>query len=277
MSEESQARDLASKRVVVQLPEMESVVIERDLVYGGQAEEPLTLDLYHPPGTASSPPPVVLFVTGYPDNGFRKLFGCSQKEIQSYISWAKLVASTGLAGVCYSNLDPAKDAMSVFRFLQRQAASLGLDGERIGIWSSSGNVPTALSILTGESGRDVKCATLVYGCMLDRDGSQLVASLANQFGFANPCAGKTVTDLPTDLPLMLVRAGQDTLPGLNTTMDGFVSHALAANLPFTLINHASGPHAFDLLEDSRQSREIVHRILRFLRFHLTGQGPSATA
>jgi hypothetical protein len=40
------------------------------------------------------------------------------------------------------------------------------------------------------------------------------------------------------------------------------------NLPVSLVNHATGPHAFDLFDDSVTSREIIRRILAFLQFHL---------
>jgi hypothetical protein len=43
---------------------------------------------------------------------------------------------------------------------------------------------------------------------------------------------------------------------------------VGANLPLTFVNHPSGPHAFDLFDDSETSREIVRRALSFLRFHL---------
>jgi hypothetical protein len=62
------------------------------------------------------------------------------------------------------------------------------------------------------------------------------------------------------------------MPGLNEKLDRFVSEALAHNLPVTLVNHPSGPHSFDLLDDGETSREIVRRILAFMRFHLLGPG-----
>ncbi len=277
MSQESQPGDLANKGVVVQLPAMEEVTLQRDVVYERAGDEPLTLDIYRPPNPAEHAlPPVLLFVTGYPDAGFRKFFGYRQKEMQSYVTWGKLAAASGLAAVCYSNREPARDALAALRFVTSNAASLGLDGRRIGIWSCSGSVPTALSILTGVGRETVKCASLAYGCMLDLDGSEVVSGLARQFGFANACAGKTVADLPVDLPLLVVRAGRDTFPGLNGTIDRFVGHALAANLPLTLINHANGPHAFDVFQESEDSREIVRRMLGFLRFHLGGPAAAAS-
>jgi hypothetical protein len=58
------------------------------------------------------------------------------------------------------------------------------------------------------------------------------------------------------------------MPGLNAALDRFVSAALTANLPITVINHATGLHAFDLVDQSRAAREIVEYMLAFLRSHL---------
>jgi len=105
--------------------------------------------------------------------------------------------------------------------------------------------------------------------MFDVTGSTRVGDAAKQFGFVNPCAGKSVADLPRDLPLFIARAGQDRMPGLNEALDDFVLKALTCNLPVTLVNHSNGPHAFDLFHDSETSREIIRRILQFMQFHLT--------
>jgi hypothetical protein len=65
-----------------------------------------------------------------------------------------------------------------------------------------------------EDRRDhLKCAVFCYGYMLDFNGSTGVADAAKQFGFVNACAGRSVADLPHDLPLFIARAGQDRMPG----------------------------------------------------------------
>jgi len=109
---------------------------------------------------------------------------------------------------------------------------------------------------------------LLYGLMLDLDGSTNVAEAAKQFRFVNPCAGKSVDDLPKDVPMFIVRAGQDN-PGLNEALDRFMAKSLDRNLPITFVNYPAAPHAFDLLLDSESSREIVRQTLAFLRFHLS--------
>ena len=55
----------------------------------------------------------------------------------------------------------------------------------------------------------VKCAALCSGYMLDVDGATGVADMQKTFRFANPCAGKSVDDVRSDVPLLIARAGQD--------------------------------------------------------------------
>jgi hypothetical protein len=115
----------------------------------------------------------------------------------------------------------------------------------------------------------VRCAALLYGYMLDLDGATGVAEAADMFRFTNPNAGKTMDDLPETLPLFIARAGQEQFPHLNESIDRCFAKALALNRPVTLVNHATGPHAFDLLDDSDTSRLIIRQVLDFLTSALT--------
>ena len=183
-----------------------------------------------------------------------------------YISWARLLAASGIVAITYENTEPVADASRVIEFIRESAADLGIDAGRIGIWSCSGNVPNALSLLCDIN---LTCAVLYYGYMLDLDGTNDVADAAANFGFSNPCAGPSPTDLPKDVPLFLVRAGRDETPNLNRTIDQFVNGAMAGNLPVTLINHAEAPHAFDVTDDSNNTRAVIEATLAFLLTHLS--------
>jgi len=268
MRNHDQRHDIARKKVVHEIPGMQAVRLRRDEAYG-PAEGDARMDVYYPPHTESgSPLPTVLFVMGYSDAGAKRILGCRAKEMESFISWARLTAASGMAAITYTTGgDPAADARAVLRHLRHRAGELAIDGASIGLWACSGHVPNALSVLM-EEGESLKCAALFYGYMLDLDGSSGVAEGARAFGFVNPGAGKSVADLPRDTPLFIARAGRDELPGLNETIDHFLAGALACNLPVTLVNHASAPHAFDLMHDSETSREIIRQTLAFLRFHL---------
>ena len=154
----------------------------------------------------------------------------------------------------------------VFRFV-RAHAELGIDGERIGVWACSGSAPTALSVLMTPEAR-VRCAALCYGYMLDFDASTSVAEAASVLRFANPCTGRAFEDLPVDVPLFVARAGRDQMPHLNETIDRFVAKALEFNIPVRLTTHHTGAHAFDIVEDSDESREVVRQVVAFLQFFL---------
>ncbi len=272
MSEETRQNDISKKKVVYEMPGMDAVTIRRDVEYQETDAGALTMDIYYPPDWKSgAQTPAVVIVTGYPDLGFAAKVGCKFKEMGSSVSWGQLMAASGLVAITYTNREPAADLHSLLDYVRQNSESLGIDETRIGLWSSSGNVPLALSVLISEAQEYLKCAVLCYGYMLDLEEATGVAEMARAVGFVNPCAGSLVDDIPKHIPLFIARAGQDELPHLNETLDRFLSKALTYNLPVTFVNHAAAPHAFDLLHDSEETREIIKQILSFMRFHMFRQ------
>jgi hypothetical protein len=183
-------------------------------------------------------------------------------------SWARLTAASGLVAVTYTNREPAADLSALLGHVRRNAAALGIEGDRLGLWAGSGHVPVALSALMREGRHRPRCAVLCYGYTLDLGDSTGVAEAARTWGFANPCAGRSIEDLPRETPLFVARAGRDQMPRLNETLDRFLLAALARNMPVSFVNHADAPHAFDLFHDSEATREVVRQILAFMRFRL---------
>ncbi len=270
MRQETEQEPTWKKMVVYKLPDVDAVTVRRNEEYRSAAGA-LAMDLYYPPDLMSGARiPAVIVVAGYPDLGVEAKLGCKFKEMGSSISWGQLMAASGLVAIAYTNREPAADLHALLQDVRQNAAALGIDENRIGVWASSGNVPLALSVLMQEDRAYLKCAVLCYGCMLDLDGFTHIAEAAKTWGFVNPCAGKSVEDLPHDIPLFIARSGRDEMPHLNETLDRFLGKALTCNLPVTFVNHPMAPHAFDLLHDSETSREIIRQILAFMRFHLLG-------
>lgn len=270
MTQETPRHEMTTKRVVYRMPEEDAVTVRRDVVYQETEAGALTADLYYPPDSKSGDRrPAVVFVIGYSDLGARRVLGCRFSEMESFISWGRLTAASGMVAVTYTTgSEPASDVYALLRYVRQNAEALGIDETRIGVWACSGHVPNALSVLMQEGPDAFKCAALCYGITLDLDGFTHVAEMSATLRFVTPAAGRPVEDLPRDVPLFLARAGRDEFPHLNETMDRFLAKALAANLPVTLVNHPEGPHGFDFAEDSEASRAIVRQILGFLRFHL---------
>jgi hypothetical protein len=274
MSEQPADDHISKKRVVYRIAGMDNTTIRKDLEYRRtDAEAPLTMDLYYPVNAvASSPLPAVVLVAGYADTGFETRLGCKFKEMAMSVSWGQLIASMGLIAIAYTNREPAADLDALLSHLRDRGQSLGIDSNCIGLWACSGHVPLALSALMEPHREFLRCGALLYGYTLDLDGATHVADASRTFRFVNPGAGKSIEELPHDVPLFIARAGQDQFPGLNDSIDRFVSKELALNRPLTLTNYPAGAHAFDLLDDSETSRRIIRQVLDFLRDQLTRAG-----
>ncbi len=253
---------IASRRILYEIPH---AVVRREHEYRAADGSMQPMDIYYPQSVGPTAAlPAVLMVVGYPDAGMLRIFGRRAKDLGSNVSWGELMAASGLAVVTYVNVNPVDDAAAALDHVRQHSTALGIDPERLGVWSCSGNVPNALSLLMGAGRNGVKCAALLYGYMLDLDGSTIVRDMA-KFGFVTPAAGKSVDDIPPDLPIFIARAGLDEMPRLNETIDAFISHAVARNLPFTIANHHRGPHAFDAVHDSKETRIVIRQILAFFR------------
>jgi len=190
------------------------------------------MDLYVPPD-ATGPLPAVVIVAGYPGRF---------NTLEPVIAWAKRIQASGMIAVAYGDCElPA--------MLEQVRAHARIDANRLALFAISGNVALALSALRG-----MRCAALLYGCMLDLD------ERTTSFGFADPRT--RFEDIPRDVPLLLVRAGRDQFAGINESIDRFVANSLAHNLPVTLINHPEAAHG-------DTTAEVVRQTLDFLRSHFS--------
>jgi len=257
---EAKLREIAKKKVVYTLPGMDALEVRRDARYRSTAGNDLAFDIYYPETPAGARVPVVVISLGYPDpEAGVRVFG-------PFTSWARLLAASGMAAVLYGSVAPEQDVHAMLGHLRDNAADLGLDSKRIGIVAMSGSVAVALATLMRDP--TLRCAALLEGYTMDLDGATAVADMGRQYGFVDACAGQTVDDLPDDVPMLFVRAGQDHSPGLNEALDKVLARALARNLPLTLVNHATGAHGFECDEDNELSRGIVRQVLAFLESHL---------
>src|SRR5437899_2426424 len=257
MSDQTRSDHISKKRVVYRLPAADAVKIERDRPYATANSAARTMDLYYPPDVdAGTRRPAVVIVLGYSDAGYQKAVGCRFKEMAFTVDWARLIAASGMIAVAYTNEEPAADFSSMLQYVRAHAATLGIDERRVGLFGVSGSGPLTLSALMRPD-LQVRCAAFGWAYLMDLDGASHVAEAAKQWRFANACEGRTLADIRVDVPIFIARAGKDQFAGVNAALDRFVDRALAANLPITLVNHATAPHAFDLFDDSDGTREII--------------------
>lgn len=215
--------------VVLRLDGMDKVDVRKNIAYDGERK----LDFYRPRNAATVPLVIFLNGVGRPD----------LKEWGQYTSWPRLVAARGMAAISYetSGNDVAPQTDALLRWVRQHAGELKLDPKRIATWSCSANVRLGTSLLASRD--DFRAAVFYYGLM--------------------ETAPKNIVT-----PVLVTRAGLDALP-LNTSIDRWVAQAVALDAPVTLITYPEGVHAFELENDTPESRQIVTQTLDFLEFHLT--------
>ena len=259
--------------VVYKVPGMENVIIKKDIKYLSEQDTNRTVDMYYPPGFKfDSKLPAVLVVMGYSNDATKKLVGGILKDWSWYISWGKLIAASGMAALIYGTDSPEKDLNILLQFLQDRADEFCIDRNRVGIYSCSGNVPTALVNYMDKTKKYFRCAVFYYGFFLMTDQKNIpeIESLSEKMGFSIPKLNAELK-LREDLPLLIVRAGLDNVPHLNSTIDHFISKAVSQNLQINFINYKEGQHGFDAYDDNDQSREIIKKTIDFWKFYLFKQ------
>lgn len=234
---DARTQSITEMPLVLQEPGMDRVTM-RSETYKSAGDTALRLDLYFPPGYENgSTLPVVIF-----NNGVGSM---TLPDWRGYRDWAKLAALRNLVAVHYQSRRnrAAADSRDLVGYLRDNAGKLGIDRERMAIWTSSANVSVGLP-LAMEPDRDyIRCAVVYYG-------------------------SARVDSLRQDLPLLVVRAGLDSY-ATNRNMEAMVDRALDRDIPFYLVNYLRGQHAFDILDDTERSREIIRHTLDFLAYHLT--------
>lgn len=232
-----QRPDPRKQPVVFTLPGTEKVTAQRDVTFKTVEGASLKMDVYYPPDFKGGKLPVVIFINGV---GILDL-----KDWQVYVDWGKLTAASGMIAITHQSRSAdtaAADSADLLSYVRSNAASLKVDENRIGLWACSANVRVGLPLAMDESRKYIRTAVMYYGVM----NSERVRF---------------------DVPMLVARAGQD-VPFINNTIDAYITRAVAQDAPLTLISYADGQHAFDILDNNDQTKEIVRQTLDFLKFNL---------
>jgi dienelactone hydrolase len=260
--------DLPVDTLALSLPGMDQVVVTH-LEYPSAGGSPLPVDVFYPPDFAEGDPlPVVVFVMGYAD--WAPYLSAPLKEETQYVSWGRLVATSGLIAITYQT-EQHDDLEAVVAWIQENGPLYHMDPRRIGLWSCAANSPTAMSFAMQE-GRDLlKFAVFYYGQLLTpdneyRDGINEMCERAGCYA----AELKDVTQLRTGLPLLIVRGGREPmLRYVNDSIDHFLDIALANNVDVTLIEFEEGRHAFEEeMRSDPRAAEIIKQTLEFMKTRL---------
>ena len=112
--------------------------------------------------------PLVIIVNDYPDSIINKYFGIDHKDLELYISWAELIAASGMVAVTYQTQFSHSETDSLISFLSENDKKYGIDMNRIALFGASANTLIAQSLMQNDN-YNIKCAVFNYGILLTPD------------------------------------------------------------------------------------------------------------
>lgn len=272
--DEQRVQEILKKRIVLPVPGREAVVIRRNLTYKSINGEDLKMDVYLPeePGQADRKPGIV-FIHGGP---LPATFPVMPKDWGVFVSYGELAAASGFVGITfnhrYTSLRGLKhsvaDVQDAVSYVRAQADSLGVDPERLCLWTFSGGGPQLASFLRDRP-EHLRCIVAFYTVLDPRAFSQMegMKELADlpENGMVTFSPGEELAGKEADvLPMFIARAGLDH-PAINQSIDSFLQKALAANAEVEFVNYPEGHHGFDVLDDTTRSREIIALAMNFVK------------
>ena len=217
------------------LPAAGEVAVTADVRYGSADTVVLRMDVYRPAGAAAAPRPALIF--------FNRAVGAEQRNAFNgfYPGWARAAASRGLVAIVpdLRGGHEGADYRSLVEYLTQNAARLGIAEDAVTVYAASGNVYAALPLLQEYTAPAVRAAVLYYG--------------------AAP-----VTRFRLDLPILWVRAGLDR-PPLNADIARLAALGVSQNAPVTLLNHPTGHHGFEALDDDDATRAVMEQTIAFAK------------
>ena len=266
-------KEVAAPRIVYEIPGMEKIRAQRDIIYKRVADAELRMDVYQPPNLPrGARRPAVVFLHGgaLPPNLLTK-----PKEWGSYVSYGQLVAANGFVGITFNHrfygwdmkslTDARSDVADAIAYIRGNAERLGIDSERISLWALS-----AGSLFLGPAISDapsfVRCMVFYYSVMdlesLRKERPAITDDVTREFSPLRrlEAAGRKFA------PIFIARAGRDE-PAFNVAVDSFIQKALSAKATLDFSNHAEGQHGFDVLDNNERTREIIRRTLEFIKAH----------
>jgi acetyl esterase/lipase len=251
-------------RAVLVLPSMDSVVVVKDLI----STTGRTLDVYRSPDIENQALPAVVFVPG---DAPEEIIA-DAKQWGQYVSWGQLVALSGLVAVTTNHRSTngfrdlegaAQDVDAAVDHVRMNGPDLGIDPERIAIWTCSAGAPFAFRTALRDRPPYIRALVALYSIMDLRPGREMISADIPDKVLADFSCSRYL-EAAGPFPLMLVaRAGKDN-QFINHSIETFVAAAVAAGVEIDYLNHAKGQHAFDVRDDDARSRAIIQHTLDYL-------------
>jgi dienelactone hydrolase len=211
-------------------PPASTITVMSDVEYATSGSTRLAMDVFKPASATGTRAPALVF--------FNRATGADRSR-GFYGAWARAAASNGIIAVLpdLRSGSEAADFNLLITYLSQHGAEHGIDA--LAVYAGSGNVYTAFPVVEDPKQTTIKAAVMYYG-------------------------SAAVEKFRLDLPVLYVRAGLDR-PPVNESIALLVALAVAQNAPVTLLNHAGGHHAFEMVDDNAATRDVIEETLAFVK------------
>lgn len=164
----------------------------------------------------------------------------------------------------------AQDVDAAIDHVRMNGPGLGIDPERIALWTCSAGAPFALRRALRDQPAYVRALVALYSILDLRPGRAMISADVPDNVLADfSCAQHLEAGGPFP-PMLIARAGKDQ-EFINRSIETFIAKAVAAGVDVDYLNHAEGQHAFDIRDDDARSRAIIQHTLDFLSEALHGE------
>ncbi len=246
------------------LPGMDQVKIEEHAYRMIDATSSLMYVYYPPDMPADARLPVVVIPSTLPDDVATQWFGGSMAQHPQNRYFSMLFATDGFIAVGYDTMQ-SDDFDAVMAYMTSHADEMHMDLANMGLWSC--------------------CFYNVFTTSYaQQPGHENVKFIVNYFGGINMpdkylydawhdwCAqAGCYTDFPDvaayrkDLPMLVIRAGQNQDPLPTGMIDHFVQDSLRENLDVTFINYPEADLGFEaFLAKAPRTGQIIAQTLAFM-------------
>lgn len=240
------AQSVTERPIVYQIPAMDKVTVRQKVEFRRVNDTSLTMDIYYPPGVSKNLRlPVVIFNNGV---GVAEL-----PQWRVYKDWAKLIAANGMIAINYQSRRSStlSDGEALIDYLLQHATEYKIDPDKIGLWTCSANARTGMRLAHKSRPENIKALVVYYG------------------------GPDSLGRLRQDLPTLVVRAGLDA-QFLNINIESFVDQSFRQDARLEFVNYVNGIHAFDIYNNTDESKDIIKRTVDFLKNNLEKPVPTQT-
>lgn len=258
--------DLFATPSVYRTPELDAVTERKGLPFKDSPDGPLHLDVY---GPTDRPRPATVLVYGDGPAAFLE----NARGWGVFRDHCRHLALRGIAGIAFDHRSARErgiraavsDVDDALGYVRSHADELGVDPNRIAVWTFSAGPPFAFHAILRDRPSWVRALVAYYGVLdlaLVRHPDPAQRTLSDE-DVARYSPRDRLRDGRPLPPMLVARAGKDAAP-LNASIDAFVADAIAAGATLDLLTHPTGQHGFDLRDDDERSREIIRATLDFL-------------